>query len=131
MKTMLKWPGGKEKELPVIRKYSPTYTGRFIEPFVGGGAVFFDTNTEQCCINDKSTELINLYHCVREKDVDFIKYLQLENDEFTSLGTFVDNHKEEVLNLYHTQISVDEFISKYHDYFSSLADGYNKIFLKN
>ena len=44
MKTILKWPGGKEKELPVIRKYSPSYTGRFIEPFVGGGAVFFDTD---------------------------------------------------------------------------------------
>lgn len=130
MKTMLKWPGGKEKELPVIRKYSPTYTGRFIEPFVGGGAVFFDTNTEQCCINDKSTELINLYHCVREKDVDFIKYLQLENDEFTSLGTFVDNHKEEVLSVYHAKISIDDFINKHHDYFSSIAEGYNKIFLK-
>ncbi|MBR4343946.1 MAG: DNA adenine methylase, partial [Lachnospiraceae bacterium] len=43
MKTILKWRGGKEKELPVIRKYSPSYNGRFIEPFVGGGAVFFDT----------------------------------------------------------------------------------------
>ena len=40
MKTILKWPGGKEKELPIIRKYSPIYSGRFIEPFVGGGAVF-------------------------------------------------------------------------------------------
>lgn len=40
MKTILKWPGGKEKDLPVIRKYTPSYTGRFIEPFVGGGAVF-------------------------------------------------------------------------------------------
>ena len=35
MKTILKWPGGKEKELPVIRKYTPEYTGRYVEPFVG------------------------------------------------------------------------------------------------
>ena len=86
MKTILKWPGGKEKELPVIRKYSPSYNGRFIEPFVGGGAVFFDTDAEKCCINDKSTELINLYNCAREKNDDLIKYLQLEIDEFSSFS---------------------------------------------
>lgn len=130
MKTILKWPGGKEKELPIIRKYTPVYSGRFIEPFVGGGAVFFDTNVKKCCINDKSMEIINLYNCVREKDTDLLKYLQLENDEFISLGTFVDNHKEDVLNLYHIKISVDEFIGKYNDYFSSLAKGYSKIFFK-
>lgn len=130
MKTILKWPGGKEKELPIIRKYSPAYTGRFIEPFVGGGAVFFDTNVEKCCINDKSAELINLYTCAREKDSDFIKHLQLEINEFTSLGTFVDEHNAEVLNLYHSKTSVDGFIGKYTDYFSSLAEGYNKIFFK-
>lgn len=130
MKTILKWPGGKEKELPVIRKYSPTYTGRFIEPFVGGGAVFFDTNTQRCCINDKSTELINLYNCAKEKDEDLIKYLQLEIDEFSSLGSFVDEHKEEVLDLYLSKISVDDFISKYSNFFSALAESYGKIFIK-
>ena len=60
MKTILKWPGGKEKELPVIRKYSPSYNGRFIEPFVGGGAVFFDTDTEKCCINLSSRQFFSL-----------------------------------------------------------------------
>lgn len=130
MKTILKWPGGKEKELPVIRKYTPEYTGRFIEPFVGGGAVFFDTTTPRCCINDKSDELINLYNCAKEKDADLIKYLQLEADEFTSLGEFVDEHTDDVLELYHSKILVDEFILKYNDFFSKLADKYSKIFLK-
>ena len=59
MKIILKWPGGKEKELPVIKKYTPQYSGRFVEPFLGGGAVFFDTATQICCINDKS--LSNIY----------------------------------------------------------------------
>lgn len=130
MKTILKWPGGKEKELPVIRKYSPAYTGRYIEPFVGGGAVFFDTNAERCCINDKSTELINLYNCARERDKNLIKYLQLEIDEFSSLGTFVDEHQEDVLALYFSKISVADFIEKYHDFFSSFAEGYEMVFGK-
>lgn len=130
MKTILKWPGGKEKELPVIRKYEPVYTGRFIEPFVGGGAVFFDTDTKSCYINDKSTELINLYNCVKERDEELLKYLQLEINEFTSLGTFVDEHREDVLNLYLSKISVDDFIENYNNIFSSLAKGYEKIFFK-
>ena len=130
MKSILKWPGGKEKELPVIRKYSPSYTGRFIEPFVGGGAVFFDNSSDLCCINDKSTELINLYICARDRDENLTHYLQLEFDEFTSLGTFVDNHHSEILNLYHSKIPVDIFIKNYNDFFLSLAKGHEAIFMK-
>lgn len=130
MKTILKWPGGKGKELPVIRKYTPVYTGRFIEPFVGGGAVFFDTTIPICCINDKSTELINLYNCTRNKDGDFIKYLQAEIDEFNALSNFVDVHHSDILLLYHSKISVDDFIQKYIYIFSKLADNYNSIFIK-
>ena len=65
MKTLLKWPGGKESELPVIRQYMPEFSGRYIEPFVGGGAAFFDTDARMSCINDRSRELINLYRCVQ------------------------------------------------------------------
>ena len=65
MKTFLKWPGGKEKELPVIRENIPVYTGRVVEPFVGGGAVYFDVENPSCCINDKSFELINFYNCIK------------------------------------------------------------------
>lgn len=130
MKTILKWPGGKEKELPIIRKYSPIYSGRFIEPFVGGGAVFFDTNTKYSCINDKSTELINLYTCVRKKNKELIKHLQLEANEFNSLGYFVDEHSTEILDLYLSKLSIDEYISNHNGFFSSFAEGYTNIFLK-
>ncbi len=130
MKTLLKWPGGKEKELPVIRKYIPDYTGRFVEPFVGGGAVFFDVSAPRCCINDKSGELINFYKCAGDHDDDFIRYLQREADEFTLLGKFVDEHHEDILELYHSRISPEDFIEKYRDIFSGLADRYNNIFLQ-
>ena len=64
MKTFIKWPGGKERELPIIRKFIPEYKGRYIEPFVGGGAVFFDIDNKKCLLNDKSKELIDL--CTNE-----------------------------------------------------------------
>lgn len=38
----LKFCGGKRQLLPEIRKYVPEKFGRYFEPFVGGGAVFFD-----------------------------------------------------------------------------------------
>lgn len=130
MKTILKWPGGKEKELPIIRTNIPEYSGRFIEPFVGGGAVFFDTDNSNCFINDKSEELISLYNCAKTKDSDFINFLQLIYNEFCSIGKFVDDNNETVLLLYHSNISVDDFLNKFNDFFSKLASEKNDIFIK-
>ena len=117
MKTILKWPGGKEKELPVIRDYIPDYTGRFVEPFVGGGAVFFDTQKENCCINDKSVELINLYQSIKTQDAAFVEYAQLECDEFSSIGALVDKNTEDILSLYHGTLSVSDFLKQFSPFF--------------
>lgn len=130
MKTILKWPGGKEKELPIIQKYMPEYTGRFIEPFVGGGAVFFNVDNEQCYINDKSYELINLYNCIKRKNADMINFLYKEIREFYSIGVFVENYNEDVLKFYRNEITIDGFLYKYNRYFLSLAGEYNVLFLK-
>ena len=130
MKTILKWPGGKEKELPIIREFTPNYSGRFVEPFVGGGAVFFDVTNNNCCINDKSTELINLYKCVQSKDDEFISFVKEEEAEFTSISTLIDENQAEILDLYHSLITVDSFIDAHENYFSSLAKDNNTIFIK-
>ena len=130
MKTILKWPGGKEKELPVIKECMPNYTGRFIEPFVGGGAVFFNQDNPNSFINDKSDELVNLYLCIKNQDSDFIKYVKLENDEFQSLGTLIDNNPEVILSLYQTELSVSSFISKFNDVFNCIAVDYHDVFMK-
>jgi DNA adenine methylase len=39
---ILKWAGGKRQLLPQLRKYFPASFSRYIEPFVGSGAVFLD-----------------------------------------------------------------------------------------
>lgn len=130
MKTILKWPGGKEKELPVIREYMPKFSGRYIEPFVGGGAVFFDVNKHNCCINDKSVELINLYQCVKQRNTDFVRYLQLESDEFTQIGVLVDEHNDDILSVYRGEISIPDFLSLYDKEFSLIAEDYHSIFVK-
>ena len=65
---ILKWPGGKEKELKYIVPNLPNLINNYYEPFVGGGAVYTVVNAEKYFINDKSTELITLYNSISNDD---------------------------------------------------------------
>lgn len=62
---MLKYRGGKSKEIPHIMEYVPNFNGRYIEPFLGGGAVFFHLEPEQAIINDINAPLMAFYQGVR------------------------------------------------------------------
>ena len=56
LKPIIKWPGGKEKELEFIFPNAPTKINNYYEPFVGGGSVFMAFNANKFFINDKSKE---------------------------------------------------------------------------
>ncbi|MDX8400699.1 MAG: Dam family site-specific DNA-(adenine-N6)-methyltransferase [Gallionellaceae bacterium] len=66
---LLKWAGGKTQLLGEIIPKIPDKYGRYIEPFFGGGAVFFAVRPEGGVIADSNPELINLYRSVAS-DVD-------------------------------------------------------------
>lgn len=61
MKPIIKYRGGKSKEIPQILPYIPQFTGRYIEPFLGGGALFFYLAPNNAIINDINKNLINFY----------------------------------------------------------------------
>lgn len=65
MNPMLKYRGGKSREIPLFQKYIPASFSSYIEPFLGGGAVFFHLEPEQAIINDVNSRLIAFYECVR------------------------------------------------------------------
>jgi DNA adenine methylase len=69
----LKMPGGKRQLLPEIRARAPASFGRYLEPFVGGGAVFFDLFASglksPAYIADANAELVATYRAV-QGDVD-------------------------------------------------------------
>ena len=64
MKPMIKYRGGKSKELNRIKKWIPSDYKRYIEPFVGGGALYFDLEPERPIINDLNEQLMMFYEDV-------------------------------------------------------------------
>jgi len=79
---VLKWAGGKTQLLKEIRPLIPGQFGQFIEPFFGGGALFFDLNPRQSVISDLNPELINLYQVIANDVEALIRSLKRHrNDE--------------------------------------------------
>jgi len=64
----LRYPGGKSKLLSYLVNHLPKsedIKGTYIEPFVGGGSVFFHMNPNQALISDLNSELITLYKGIK------------------------------------------------------------------
>lgn len=80
VKPILKWAGGKTQMLSDLLPKVPSSYGRYIEPFLGGGAMFFALQPENAIIADSNPELINMYRQVSDHVDDVIQYLeQYEN----------------------------------------------------
>jgi len=61
---LLKWAGGKGQLLNAIACHIPARWNRYIEPMVGGGAVFFALAPKKSLIADSNPELINFYRAI-------------------------------------------------------------------
>jgi DNA adenine methylase len=62
----LKWPGGKRWFVSRGLLPSPRSFSRFVEPFLGGGAVFFGLKPSRSILSDLNEELICLYRVMRD-----------------------------------------------------------------
>ncbi|NDB83279.1 MAG: Dam family site-specific DNA-(adenine-N6)-methyltransferase, partial [Alphaproteobacteria bacterium] len=60
---LVKWSGGKADEIKHILPLMPVHT-TYVEPFVGGGALFFYLNPRKAVINDIHPELVKLYRAI-------------------------------------------------------------------
>lgn len=90
MPPIVKWAGGKEQELKYILPNVPDNFVRFIEPFVGGGAVYFSMKNKDMLINDKSVELTSLYNNIKYKNKSFVRNLQALQDVWIGLENILD-----------------------------------------
>ncbi|WP_130807931.1 DNA adenine methylase [Senegalia massiliensis] len=143
MQPFVKWPGGKQEELKVIIPNLPKKIDRYIEPFVGGGAVYLDINSaKEYYINDKSNELINLYKCIKNQDQEFFNKIEAINHNWLLLEEIVKKNEKELIEKYiefrNNQLSdldfkdfVISFIIKHNKELNGLLETSFNINLKN
>jgi len=65
-KPPVKWAGGKAQLLNQFTPFFPENYNLYIEPFLGGGAVFFHLLPEEAVLIDNNEELINLFQVIRD-----------------------------------------------------------------
>ena len=82
---IIKWSGGKSDEIKMFNKYFPDNYNIYIEPFIGGGSVYFHLNPLNAVINDIHTELVDLYQTIGNGESDKIyEFMETNpNDEIT------------------------------------------------
>lgn len=81
-KPVIKWVGGKSKLLPEIKKRMPLVYGRYIEPFFGGGALYFNLLPENAVIGDINQPLIHTYQNIKENPYAVMELLDAMEAEF-------------------------------------------------
>ena len=87
MKPIIKYRGGKSKELCNFLPYRPNDYERYVEPFAGGAALFFHLEPNCAIINDINPRLINFYTTIRDN-------FELIKAELTSLA--VEYHTNQI-----------------------------------
>ena len=90
---LLKWAGGKRQLLPALRGFYPVAFTRYIEPFFGSGAVFFDLHAagrlegRQAWLVDDNADLIGCYRMLTSRTDDVIAELRLLAAEHHARGS--------------------------------------------
>lgn len=116
MKPMIKYRGGKSKEIKFFEDYIPSNYSRFIEPFVGGGAVFFHLEPSHAVINDR---LIQFYNGIKNN------YCSIRK-EIDELAKIYRNNQVEYEILKQSQTDTLYVENKNEELYYKLRDMYNK-----
>lgn len=100
-KPVIKWVGGKRQLLDDIKANMPSQFNRYFEPFIGGGAVFFSLQQENCFINDYNPELTNLYEVIKNNPLELIHDLtqHINNEEYYYTLRSLDRDQEKYQKL--------------------------------
>jgi DNA adenine methylase len=80
MKTFIRWQGNKSKHINKFIQYIPHFTGTYIEPFLGSGALLLKLQPKKWIVNDINKDLINIWKYVKSDPQGII-------DIFNEFGT--------------------------------------------
>jgi len=81
IRPILKWAGGKRQLLTQLVARMPDSYNSYIEPFLGGGALYFHLQPKKSVIADANSELINLYRVIASDLDAFIHELKQHKNE--------------------------------------------------
>ncbi len=99
MTPLIKWPGGKSGEIDKINHLFPDYK-RYIEPFFGGGAVFFYLNPKKAGINDLSSSLMDYYRLIKNQDKQLYDLLICYNNSFSNLINVCGSNYDSIYDIF-------------------------------
>lgn len=88
MRPVLKYRGGKQREIPYFIDQVPRDYHRYLEPFLGGGAVFFHLQPQEAILGDVNQKLISFYRQLRNEFAD----MRIQLDEIQR--QYDDNQRE-------------------------------------
>ena len=132
---LLKYPGGKEKELKYILPNLPHKTKRYFEPFVGGGAVYFSLDCEEYLINDKSSELIQLYRMIATQNTEFFSKIEGINTNWSNISTLTEQHHGTLRAIYelyrNDKIDKQQLCDQTTEFLCSHAAAFNDLLKSN
>ncbi len=83
---VLKWAGGKRQLILEIEKRMPKKYNNYIEPFLGGGALFMYLQNDKAIINDINYELINVYNQIKNNPIELMTSLDKHTIQNEKLG---------------------------------------------
>src|SRR4051812_47166516 len=92
VRPILKWAGGKRQLLPELRPFYPQQFNRYIEPFLGSGAVFLDLHNRELLkgrkvvLSDINADVIGCYRSVRDYPGEVVNHLRALEREYRSGG---------------------------------------------
>jgi len=88
IKPFLKWAGGKTQLLSELHKHIPVHYGKYLEPFIGGGAMYFSLNPNEAIISDANEDLVLTYQQLKtnvEAVIEELRTFQHDEDHYYSV----------------------------------------------
>jgi len=133
MKSLIKWAGGKSGEIEKIKEMIPSFD-RYIEPFFGGGALFFDLEPRKAIINDTSSDLISFYKILKNKYKRDLFKREIYNylEAWERIDEYIKIFGDNFLNLYYeyknNHLDYEELLLKIDDLLKKKIVNFNGMF---
>ena len=93
-RAFLKWAGGKYSLVEEIKRHLPP-ARKLVEPFVGAGSVFLNTDYEHYLLADINPDLINLYNIIKQEPERYIEDVRrLFTPEYNNRAAYLSIREE-------------------------------------